>query len=310
MSSRIVVTGIASRLGRLVARHLHRLGEGEVVGIDRRPVAHLPKDVVHLAADIRSRKARDVFRHDVKALIHIALYHQARTAEQRSFNVMGTARLLDYCERYGVEKVIVLSSAEVYGPRPDNHQFLKEDAPLMGAVGFSALQELVTADMQATSYFWQARHSQTDAVVLRPVHILGGLHNPPSNFLRLRHPPVPIGFDPMIQVVHELDVVQAVMRALGEGVHGVFNIAGPGELPLSVLLGELGKRPIRVPYGALKAGVSLLHKVGLSRFSSPEIEHLRFVGMVDSARAARVLGYRSRYNLRETVRAVVDYDEL
>lgn len=310
MSSRIVVTGIASRLGRLVARHLHRLGQGEIVGIDRRAVEHLPKDVVHLAADIRSRKARDVFRHDVKALIHVALYHKARTADERSFNVIGTSRLLEYCESYGVEKVIVISSAEVYGPRPDNHQFLKEDAPLMGATGFPALQDLVTADMQATSYFWQARNSKTDAVVLRPVHILGGLRNPASNFLRLRRPPVPIGYDPMMQVVHELDVVEAVMLALAPGVHGVFNIAGPGELPLSVLLRELGKRSLPLPYSALKAGVGVLRKVGLSRFSPPEIEHLRYVAMVDGGRAARVLGYRPRYSLRETVRAVVDYDEL
>lgn len=310
MSSRIVVTGIASRLGRLVARHLHRMGQGEIVGIDRRSVDQLPKDVLHLAADIRSRKARDVFRHDVKALIHVALYHQARTAEQRSFNVIGTARLLEYCESYGVPKVIVLSSAEVYGPRPDNHQFLQEDAPLMGASGFPELQELVTADMQATSYFWQARNSQTDAVVLRPVHILGGLNNSASNYLRLRRPPVPFGFDPMIQVVHELDVVEAVSAALTPGVHGVFNIPGPGEIPLSVLLKELGKKPLPMPYLALKGGLSALRKVGLSRFSAPELDHLRFVGMVDGSRAAKVLGYRPRYSLRETVRAVEDYDAL
>ena len=34
---------------------------------------------------------------------------------------------------YNVPKLVVLSSAMLYGPSPDNAHFLGEDAPLLGA---------------------------------------------------------------------------------------------------------------------------------------------------------------------------------
>ena len=45
----------------------------------------------------------------------------------------------------------------------------------------------------------------------------------------------------MVQVIHELDVVEAIVRALTPGVRGIFNVVGPGEVPLSTILRELGQ---------------------------------------------------------------------
>ena len=92
--------------------------------------------IEHHEVDLRSKKARDVFRSgDVHALIHMGVMHDPRAsaAELYSWNVGGTSHLLEYAQAYGVKKVVVLSSANVYGPRPDNTQFLSEDAPLMAA---------------------------------------------------------------------------------------------------------------------------------------------------------------------------------
>ena len=128
--NKIVVTGLAGRLGRVVARRLHRDPRWSLVGLDRRPFAGKPKDVEHLEVDLRSKKARDVFRAgDVAALVHLGVMHspRARSADLYSWNVGGTSRLLEYCQAYGVPKVVVLSSANVYGPRPDNPQFLTEE---------------------------------------------------------------------------------------------------------------------------------------------------------------------------------------
>ena len=61
-TKKIVVTGIAGVLGRLVAQRLHRMGTHHVVGIDRRPITRLPKDIEHLQVDLRSRRTREVFR--------------------------------------------------------------------------------------------------------------------------------------------------------------------------------------------------------------------------------------------------------
>ena len=226
------------------------------------------------------------------------------------WNVLSLARLLEYCQEYKVPKVVILSSAAVYGPRADNQQFLAEDAPLMGAMNFPQIRDLVEADMQATAFFWRAKECATETVVLRPVHILGQLNNTPSNYLRLPRVPVVMGFDPMVQVIHEKDVVTAICSATKPGVHGVFNITGPGEAPLSVLLSELQRPTYSVPGRALSEALKVMRKFRLTRFTVPELDHLRFVGMVDGRRAQEVMGFQPKYSLKEAVRAVQDDGEL
>ena len=76
------------------------------------------------------------------------------------------------------------------------------------------LRDLVELDMLAQSFFW--RHPTTETVILRPVHILGRVKNAPSNYLRLERPVSILGFDPIVQVIHAREVVEAIERALGE----------------------------------------------------------------------------------------------
>ncbi len=305
---KIVMTGIAGRLGQLVARRLHRLPDVHVIGIDRRPFPGRPRDVEHVQVDLRSKKARDVFRAgDVSALVHLGVMHDPRstTEDQYSWNVSGTVRLLEYCKQYEVPKVVLLSSATCYGPQASNPQFLTEDAPLLAAQFFPAARTLIDVDMLFTSFFWKARKTAT--VVLRPVHIVGSVHNAPSNYLRLPLIPKLLGFDPMVQLVHELDVVEAVMCALAPGARGVYNVAGPGELPLSAALAELGKPVLPVPHPLFGRALDLLWRGKLTSFPAPELDHIRYVCMVDDRRARAELGYRPRHSLRETVRAPLEH---
>src|SRR5262245_17469666 len=246
---KIVVTGIAGRLGRLLARRLHRDGCFHVVGIDRRAFLGKPKDIEHVQVDLRHKKARDVFRTgDVAALVHMGVMHNPRQSkeEHHTWNIGGTMQLIDYCQTYRIPKVVVLSSANVYGPRPDNTQFLTEDAPLMASQEFPEIRDLIEVDHMVSSFFWKARDIET--VILRPVHILGSVHNAPSNYLRLPVVPTLLGFDPMLQIIHEDDVLEAVVCALKPGARGIFNVTGPGELPLSAILRELGRRILPFPH--------------------------------------------------------------
>lgn len=303
---RVVVTGISGRLGRLLARRLHRDGRFQVVGIDRRPFVGRPKDIEHHQVDLRSKKARDVFRTGhVAALVHMGILHNPRASEEdhHTWNVGGTTKLLEYCQRYKVPKVVVLSSANVYGPRPDNAQFLTEDAPLMLSQEFPAIRDLVEMDHLASSFFWKAREIET--VILRPVHILGGVRNAPSNYLRLPVVPTLLGFDPMVQVIHEEDVIEAILCALRPGVRGIFNVTGPGEVPLSTILAELGKPIWRFPHPIAKPLLGWLWKTGLTSFPVPELDFIRYVCMVDGSRAREELGFRPRRSLKETIRAVL-----
>lgn len=304
-AQKVVITGISGRLGRLLARRLHRDGRWRVVGIDRRQFLGRPKDIDHIQVDLRSKKARDVFRTgDVTALVHMGVMHDPRASEEEhhSWNIGGTMKLLEYSQRYKVPKVVVLSSSNVYGPRPDNAQFLTEEAPLMGAQDFPEIRDLIEVDHLASSFFWKARDIET--VILRPVHILGSVRNAPSNYLRLPYVPTLLGFDPMVQVIHERDVVEAIMCALRKGIRGIFNVTGPGELPLSTILRELGRPVLRFPHPVARPILKALWRVGATSFPVPELDFIRYVCMVDGARSRQELGFRPRFSLKETIRAV------
>ncbi len=301
----VVITGICGRLGRRLARRLHR--ERHVIGIDRRPFPDKPKDVEHHAIDVRRKKTADIMRHgSVGALVHLGVMHDPRggSEEHHSWNVAGFQRLLEYAQRYDVPKVVLISSSNVYGPRPDNAQFLTEDTPLLGANTFSDMRDLVELDMMAQQFFW--KHPRTETVILRPTHILGTVQNAPSNFLRLKVVPTLMGYDPMVQVVHQDDVVRAILLALRPGVRGIFNIAGPPPIVLSAALRTLGRATLPVPHPIARLGVERLWRWRMTSFPAPELEFIRYVCMVDDRRARQVLGYTPAFDIDETLHAVDD----
>jgi UDP-glucose 4-epimerase len=299
----VLITGICGRLGRLLSRSLHR--KTEVVGIDRRAFEGRPKDVIHHQVDVRRKKTRDILRSgQVDTLVHLGTMHDPRESdeERHSWNVAGFQSLLQYAAKYGIRKVVVLSSANVYGPNPDNPQFLTEDAPLLGAQRFSAIRDLTEVDMLAQNFLW--RHPEIETVVLRPCHILGRVHNAPSNYLRAELPIMILGFDPMVQVVHERDVVHAMELALEPGRRGIYNLRGPGELPLSRAFDLIGKRPVFFPAGLARRALNGLWRSRISNFPVPELDHIRYVCMVDDHRAREELGYTHHFDIKQTLDAV------
>ena len=74
---KVLVTGISGNLGRLLARNLHRVAR--VVGVDRRPFRHKPKDVEMVTVDLRRRATEQIFRdHRIDAVVHLNILHDPR----------------------------------------------------------------------------------------------------------------------------------------------------------------------------------------------------------------------------------------
>ncbi|MGC4117647.1 MAG: SDR family oxidoreductase [Myxococcales bacterium] len=305
MRQAVAITGISGNLGRVVAKRLHL--EDRIIGIDRRPFPGRPKDIQLHALDLRKKKCEDVFRkRNIRALVHMGFLHGPRTSssEHHAFNLLGTTNVLEYCVRYGVKKVVVVSSANVYGPSPDNSNFLTEDAPLMAAARFPAIRDLVAADMYAQSFFY--KHPDIETVILRPVLIVGPtIKNAPSNYLRLRRPWTLMGFDPVLQLVHAEDVARAIQQVLEPGIRGVYNVVGPGEVPLSFALKELGRSPIPVPHVIARPLVDTLFKYKLVEFPAAELDFLQYLCAVDGSRANREWGWKPKVSLRDTIRSVL-----
>ncbi len=300
----VLLTGISGNLGRALAKHLHT--ETQVIGVDRRPFLGRPKDIVHHQVDIRKARVDDAFRRRrIDAVVHLGIMHDPRMprSETHSFNVIGTHRILDLCARHGVKKVVVLSSANAYGPRPDNSSFLTEETPLMAAERMSEVRDLVELDMYAQSFMWQ--HPELETVILRPVNIVGPtVRNAPSNYLRLERPLTVLGFDPMVQLIHAEDVCRAAVLALKRGVRGVYNVTGPGEVPLSGVLRALGRRPIAVPHLLIRPLLRRAFEARLTSFPPEEVDHIQYLCVVDGSRFVRDAGWTPNYSLRETIRSV------
>jgi UDP-glucose 4-epimerase len=306
-AKKVVITGISGRFGRIVARHLHHDIGWQIVGLDRRAMPGRPKDIELVQVDLRSKKARDVFRTgNVDALVHLGVMHdpRARPAELYSWNITGTTKLLEYCQAYRIPKLVLMSSANVYGPRPDNAQFLTEDAPMLAAQRFPQMRDLVEIDHMVSTFLWRAGAVET--VILRPVHIVGAVHNAPSNYLRIERPPVLLGFDPMVQLIHVQEVAEAITLALEPGRRGIYNLVGPGEIPLSAVLTELGRRPLAIPHPVARPILQAAFRLGLSSFPVAELDFIRYVCMVDGRRALAELGFHPRFPLRETIHAAED----
>ena len=295
----VAICGAAGHFGRLLVRRLHR--SQPVVAIDDRPFLQRPADVAHRQSELKSRHTRNLFR---RGGIHTVIYIGGCSqfvlgdGEQFSFAIENFARLLEYCDRYNVSRLLVLSAGDVYGARPGNSQFLSENAPLL-APEFSAFRDI---DIMAQTFLWKRPDIQT--LVLRPAHIAGAIRSAFVRYLHLSPVPMLLGYDPMVQLIHEEDLVDAILLALQSGRRGVYNVAGAGCLPLSQLVQMLGKTAIQVPHVLAKPALRHMNKLRMLEFHPAYVDYLRYVCMVDDAGIRADLGYRPKRSLAESVDAI------
>lgn len=297
---RALVTSAAGGMGRLVCRRLHR--SFDVIAVDRAPFPDRPKDVEHHQVDLRRKAATQLLkRKRADVVVHIGGIHAPpeRGGASRRL-VEATVHLLKLVEETHARKLVLLSSAMLYGPSATSSGFLSEEAPLLGAGSVPDLADDISLDMMVQSFFWKS--PETETVILRPVHVVGPhLDNLASRYLRARQVPRLLGFDPMMQIVHEDDVVDAIERALLPGVRGVFNVVGQTQAPLSRLLRARGATSLPVPAPLLRAALQRAFSWRLSSVDAGELAFLQYSHVVDGRRAKDELGFAPRKSLRETL---------
>jgi UDP-glucose 4-epimerase len=216
---------------------------------------------------------------------------------------MGTTKLLGACKEAGVRRVVLKSSTAIYGARPTNSAFLTEGHPLRGSRRFGYLRDLVEIETFCNGF----RRRVPDLVLtsLRFANIVGpGADTPMTRFLRTPWAPGMMGFDPMMQVIHEDDVVAALVHAVEQDVPGAFNVAAPDALPLSRIRGLVGRLPISVFHPFAHWGLALLGSARLDvhRYLPIEPDYLRFPWVGDLAHMEQELGFAPRYSAVETLR--------
>lgn len=170
---RVLITGAAGFVGAYLTAHLaaHH-PDWSLVGttLDADP----PSDLVQ--CDLRDASAVTalVARVEPDAVVHLA--GQSNVAASfadaegtLTNNILGTLHLLEACRAHANNaRLLIVSSAEVYGPTPPEAQPLHEDRPLAPVSPYAVSK--AAHEMLALQY---ARTYGLDVVVVRPFNHIG-----------------------------------------------------------------------------------------------------------------------------------------
>ena len=303
----ILITGVSGALAGLVADALHKDGS-TVIGADVRP---LPGGVsfpgeFNLLRHYGQRRMAEVFRrHRPSTLIHLGRVRTAAVpslAKRYNMNVLGTRHLLELANQYNLKRVLVLSTFHVYGAHQHNHVLIREDEPLRASQIFPQLADVVELDHAATSFLWRYRRINT--VVLRPVNIVGpSLNNLISRLLRMKSAPTLLGYDPMMQFVHEGDMAAAIVKTVRSDRWGVYNVAGEGAVPYSRALRLAGAVPVPVPHFLAYSVVGALARWRLV-FPKHLIDYFRYPTVIDDSAFRSELDFTPALSAVETLKSV------
>lgn len=298
----VIVTGAAGSFGRVAVRALALRGH-EVHAVDQSEHASWPAQTEFHPLDVRKKSFDELVRSIApRAILHLALVRNFElTAEQRHrINFEGTARVFEIGRAHRVPKMGFVSRATVYGAFPEQSQFVDEEHPPAAGRTFPEIQDLIAADLYINAMIW--RFPEVETFLLRPVNVLG----PTVQTLMNRYLSSPrvftvLGFNPIQQILHESDLGAAFNLALRAGVRGAYNVTGPGELPLHVLIEEAGARSIPLPEAAI---VRLKGRMGFPEVPAGAIEYLKYPCTVDGTKFRSVTGFKPEVGLRSTVRSV------
>ncbi|MBW2280103.1 MAG: NAD-dependent epimerase/dehydratase family protein [Deltaproteobacteria bacterium] len=303
---RVAITGLDTFAGLHTAERLLDWPQPpEIVGIDLRSPRRLEGrvglhrvDLTEPTAD--SQVAEILEKERCDTLLHAGFLSHSHSDRSyaHELEVIGTLHVMNAAASAGVRKLVVLSTAEVYGPSPYNPGYLTESCELRPHPDSHMARD--RAEMEQLLGLFADRHPQVVVTVLRPCWVIG----PTIDSRVLRHfesarVTTLLGYDPLLQWLHESDLLDAIERVLRRDARGPYNLAGAGALPVSTLLRLAGKRARRVPH-------SVLQRLGYagtlwSDGDAPAgfYDYLRFPWLVDVTRAREELGFEPEYSTKE-----------
>lgn len=242
---------------------------------------------------------------EVDTFVHLAFLASPThaTAWAHELQSVGTMHVLNACREQRVRKFVLWSDTLLYGPHPDNPNFLTEKHPLRGLHGSVFLRDRIEAERETARF--AERDEGRIVTVLRLAPMLGpSVRSFVTQWLSRRLVPTMMGFDPLLQLLHELDAVAAFKRAIDHDVPGVFNIVGDGVLPVSTVVKLAGRLAVPIPHFVARQANALLWAAHLHEAPPAFLSFLRYLCVADGAKAARELGFRPAFTSRE---AVVDF---
>jgi UDP-glucose 4-epimerase len=298
----LLVTGAAGALAQQVINQLR--DHCNIVAVDFREQVYLGDDIPSYCIDFNQRSFEDLFRrYQFDGVIHLGRIMSSQLTRMRRYNanVLGSQKLLDLSHKYGISRVVVLSTFHVYGAVAYNPALIDEEAPMKSA-GLSAdLIDSVELENLANIYLW--RYPDLNITVLRPCNIVGpGVRNSISTLLASRNAPVLAGFSPMMQFIHIDDMADAIVLAYNKTQRGIFNVAPEDWVAYQHALKLCGCKTVPIPSIPPVLPKLILKTLRLRSFPSYLMAFFKYPVVIDGRAFAREFGFQPRRPLKEIFR--------
>jgi nucleoside-diphosphate-sugar epimerase len=268
------------RVGRVIAIDDHR---GDATGVTWRVV------------DVRDPAlAGRIAGVDVVVHTDLDLSPDSSYRSRRSFNVRGAQTVLTAAAAGRVGRVVLVTSAMVYGARPDNPVPLAEDAPLGADPDGSVVGDLLEIEQLARRS--PRTNPGTAVTVVRPAALVGeGVDT-----LVTRHFEAPRlltvkGCAPRWQFCHIDDLVSALELAAAGEVTGAFAVGCDGWLEQEQVEELSGMRRIELPAGLTFGTVQRLHRAGITPAPVNDLHFVVYPWVVD-CRVLREAGWKPAFD--------------
>ena len=300
---RVAVTGAS---GRCAAGLLDRLecqqSIERVLAIDIRPPAAQrgPKVLFH-RHDVSQPLGGLMADHAIDTIVHLAFAMSAghnRAASLR-VNIGGMESVLEAVEQAGVRHILYLSSTTVYGAHSDNPPLLTEESPLRPLKGFRYSEDKVRAERMLRET--TDRRPGVTASVLRACPVVG--RGSPGPMGQALAKPIGIsirGHDPPMQLLHEDDLSEVMVRCILDRVSGLYNLAGAGGVRWSDMVRSSGRRRVSLPAPVLYTLTGAAWHLRLQT-DSPAcgLDLIRYPWNVSTQKIRHGLGIELRYSSTE-----------
>ena len=304
----VALTGAASFLG---ANLVGLLEEDErvqrIVAVDIKAPATAGKKTRVYEVDFtqpatEARLAEILAAERADTLVHLAFLasptHAAAWAHE--LESVGTMHVLVAARHAQVRKFVMWSQTVLYGAHPSNPNFLSERHPLRASKHEPFFADKMEAEAEAMRFAQRAQGSVV--TILRTAPIVGPtVHNYVTRYLARRVVPTMMGFDPLLQFLHEVDAIAAFKLAIDRDVPGTFNVVGEGVLPLTTVIKLAGRVALPVPHPLAESLCALGWLAQIAEAPPSFLKYLRFLCVADGQKAWEKMGFRPAYTTREAL---------
>lgn len=315
MGRRVLITGIGSFWGGRVAQALEEDPDVEmIVGLGvQEPQVPLNRTEYVRADQSYSILSRIVRATQVDTILHTFLVVDSTRMSGRHLhevNVIGTMNLLAAAGAPGssVRTLVVKSSTLVYGSTYRDPVWFDETTSRSASPKTRVERSLLEVEDYLRDFAEDNRHVKV--TLLRFANVIGtDIETPFTKALQLPAAPGVLGFDPLVQFVHEEDVVRSIDYVMSGPLPGVFNVAGDGKLPWSEVAALCGRRVVPMPPVMTGLAASPLSLLGLVDLPPELLDLLRYGRGVDNRRL-KAAGFSYRYTSAGAVQSFAEASRL